>query len=60
MQDDKNINSDQRLNFAEGYAACVEAAFHEGYALEECPYAEGSLENKCWIEGWKKAQEILT
>jgi hypothetical protein len=60
MKDDKNIESEQWLNFAEGYAACVEAAFHEGYGDDECPYDEGSFEERCWSRGWKKAKEIIT
>lgn len=59
MKDEKITEPDQWLNFAEGYAACVEAAFHEGYELGECPYVEGSFEEECWKNGWAKAKEIL-
>ncbi|MBF0357266.1 MAG: hypothetical protein HQL70_01590 [Magnetococcales bacterium] len=60
MRDDKHMEPEQWLNFAEGYAACVEAAFHEGYEIEECPYENGSFEERCWKHGWEKAEGIIS
>jgi hypothetical protein len=60
MKEEKVNESDQLLNFAEGYAACVEAAFQAKYDEDSCPCEEGSIEEKCWHRGWKKAREILS
>jgi hypothetical protein len=62
MKDKKNIElSNQLLNFAEGYAACIEAVFEEGYEIDdECPYEHGSFEEQSWQNGWQKAQGILS
>ncbi len=61
MNPEEHLEPNQWLNFAEGYAACVEAAFHDACCdLAACPYEEGSREEKCWSQGWKRAEEILS
>ncbi len=59
METDKNSELDQWLNFTEGYAACIEAAFYEGYDMDECPYEDGSCEKEHWKTGWAKARDII-
>ncbi|MBF0443958.1 MAG: hypothetical protein HQL68_00075 [Magnetococcales bacterium] len=60
MKDKKNIKVKHLLNFAEGYAACIEATFEKGYEMDdECPYEPGSFEEQSWHNGWEKAKDII-
>ncbi len=59
MKNEKKVKPDQWLNFAEGYAACVEAAFQEGYKIDKTSCEEQESQKKSWKEGWKRAEKFF-
>ncbi|MBF0380893.1 MAG: hypothetical protein HQL69_07740 [Magnetococcales bacterium] len=60
MKDKTKKEAKHLLNYAEGYAACIEAVLEDEYEKDdECPYEDGSHEEQSWHHGWKKVLGII-